>query len=40
MSFTDIPILDLWFIFPSDIKAILGFAFAFLCGLAIWRIIK
>ena len=40
MNLKDIPIADLLYIIPSDIKIIVGTAFAFLCVLAIWRIIK
>ena len=40
MNIKDVPIYDLWFFFPADIKAILIAIFAFLVGLAVWRIIK
>lgn len=40
MSMSDIPISDLFYIIPSDIKALLLVIFSFLVGLAVWRIIK
>ena len=40
MKLSDIPISDLWFYIPDDIIAVLVAVFAFLCVLAVWRIIK
>lgn len=40
MSLKDIPISDLFYIIPADIQLVLLAIFAFLCVLAIWRIIK
>lgn len=40
MKLSDIPIYDLWFYIPDDIITVLVAVFAFLCVLAVWRILK
>lgn len=40
VTIEEIPLPDLWFILPDDIKVVLGVILTFLIGLAVWRIIK
>ncbi len=40
MKISNLPISDVMYIIPDDIKAIVLIIFAFLCVLAVWRIIK
>lgn len=40
MNLSEIHIASLFYIIPNDIKVALAAVFAFLCALAIWRIIR
>lgn len=39
VSISDVPIINLWFWFPDEIKFVIGGIILFLGGLAVWRII-
>lgn len=40
VNIADVPIINLWFWFPDEIKVVIGGILLFLGGLAVWRIIS